>query len=93
MPKDAPYANQVECIAHGADLNLVDGFITDAGRVSGKAAEERGFFYVSTLKEPYRVKARRPWDMKLLSNLGSRFQMLLYIQQVAERALWYLEGA
>ena len=70
MPKDAPYANQVECIAHGADLNLVDGFITDAGRVSGKAAEERGFFDVSTLKEPYRVEGKKTMGYEIVEQLG-----------------------
>ena len=70
MPKDAPYANQVECIAHGADLNLVDGFITDAGRVSGKAAEEHGFFDVSTLKEPYRVEGKKTMGYEIVEQLG-----------------------
>jgi threonine synthase len=70
MPKDAPYANQVECIAHGADLNLVDGFITDAGRISGKAAEERGFFDVSTLKEPYRVEGKKTMGYEIVEQLG-----------------------
>ncbi len=70
MPKDAPYANQVECIAHGADLNLVDGFITDAGRISGKAAEEHGFFDVSTLKEPYRVEGKKTMGYEIIEQLG-----------------------
>ncbi len=70
MPKDAPYANQVECIAYGADLNLIDGFITDAGRISGKAAEEHGFFDVSTLKEPYRVEGKKTMGYEIVEQLG-----------------------
>ena len=35
MPKDAPEANRVEVEITGAKLELVDGYITDAGRISG----------------------------------------------------------
>ena len=59
MPRDAPMANQLECLAYGAELNLVDGFINDAGRISGEAADEHGYFDVSTLKEPYRVEGKK----------------------------------
>ena len=38
MPRDAPMANQMECIAYGARLELVDGFITDAGVESSSRA-------------------------------------------------------
>ena len=70
MPKDAPMANQIECVAYGADLNLVDGFITDAGRISGEAAEEHGLFDVSTLKEPYRVEGKKTMGYEIVEQLG-----------------------
>ena len=59
MPKDAPIANKVECEAYGAKLTLVDGFITDAGQMSQRAAEELGLFDVSTLREPYRAGGQK----------------------------------
>jgi len=70
MPKDAPMANQIECVAYGADLHLVDGFITDAGRISGEAAEEHGYFDVSTLKEPYRVEGKKTMGYEIVEQLG-----------------------
>jgi threonine synthase len=70
MPKDAPMANQIECLAYGANLNLVDGFITDAGRISGEAAEEHGLFDVSTLKEPYRVEGKKTMGYEIVEQLG-----------------------
>ncbi|MDG0866138.1 threonine synthase [Candidatus Lucifugimonas marina] len=73
MPKDAPIANQIECVAYGADLNLVDGFITDAGRISGEAAEEHGLFDVSTLKEPYRAEGKKTMGYEIVEQL--RFEV------------------
>ena len=70
MPNDAPMANQIECVAYGADLNLVDGFITDAGRISGEAAEKHGYFDVSTLKEPYRVEGKKTMGYEIVEQLG-----------------------
>ncbi|MCZ6539687.1 MAG: threonine synthase, partial [Chloroflexi bacterium] len=70
MPRDAPQANQLECVAYGAKLNLVDGFITDAGRLSEKAAEEHGLFDVSTLKEPYRLEGKKTMGYEIVEQLG-----------------------
>jgi len=70
MPRDAPMANQIECVAYGAELNLVDGFITDAGRISGEAAEKHGYFEVSTLKEPYRVEGKKTMGYEIVEQLG-----------------------
>jgi threonine synthase len=70
MPKDAPMANQIECVAYGANLNLVDGFITDAGRISGEAAEKHDLFDVSTLKEPYRVEGKKTMGYEIVEQLG-----------------------
>lgn len=70
MPCDAPQANQIECVAYGAELNLVDGFITDAGRISAEAAEKHGLFDVSTLKEPYRVEGKKTMGYEIVEQLG-----------------------
>lgn len=65
MPKDAPIANQQECVAYGARLTLVDGFITDAGKRSAAAAEELGLFDVSTLREPYRAEGKKTMGLEI----------------------------
>lgn len=70
MPKDAPIANKVECEAYGARLTLVDGFITDAGQMSQRAAEELGLFDVSTLREPYRAEGKKTMGYEIVEQMG-----------------------
>ena len=69
MPKDAPEANRVEVEFTGANLELVDGFITDAGRISGERAEELGLFDVSTLREPYRVEGKKTMGYEIAEQM------------------------
>ncbi|MEG3581373.1 MAG: threonine synthase [Chloroflexota bacterium] len=59
MPEDAPNANKLETFYHGAHLELVNGFINDAGRKSAELSKEKDLFDVSTLKEPYRVEGKK----------------------------------
>src|SRR4029079_16136780 len=56
MPKDVPQANYIECRAAGAHVTLVDGLISDCGRIVGERKQAEGWFDVSTLKEPYRIE-------------------------------------
>ena len=69
MPKDAPEANRVEVDITGAKLELVDGFITDAGRISAQRAEELGLFDVSTLREPYRVEGKKTMGYEIAEQM------------------------
>ncbi len=59
MPQDAPLINILEVQMTGADLHLVNGLINDAGREAAAAAEEKNWFDVSTLKEPYRLEGKK----------------------------------
>jgi threonine synthase len=59
MPKDTPKANIVECEQTGATVTLVDGLITDCGKIVAERKEAEGWFDVSTLKEPYRVEGKK----------------------------------
>jgi threonine synthase len=59
MPQDAPLINILEVQMAGADLHLVAGLISDAGREAATAAGEHGWFDVSTLKEPYRLEGKK----------------------------------
>ena len=70
MPKDAPEANRVEVEVTGANLELVDGYITDAGRISAQRAEELGLFDVSTLREPYRVEGKKTMGYEIAEQMG-----------------------
>ena len=70
MPADAPVANRVECEAYGARLTLVDGFITDAGKMSAEAAARLDLFDVSTLREPYRAEGKKTMGYEIAEQLG-----------------------
>jgi threonine synthase len=50
MPSDTPRANVVECEQTGAHVTLVDGLITDCGKIVAERKEAEGWFDVSTLK-------------------------------------------
>jgi threonine synthase len=70
MPADAPPANQVEVQAAGARLILVEGLISDCGRLSRLIATETGAFDLSTLKEPYRLEGKKTMGFELAEDLG-----------------------
>jgi threonine synthase len=69
MPADAPQANQVEVLATGAELLLLDGLISDCGRLARLIADETGAFDLSTLKEPYRVEGKKTMGFELAEQL------------------------
>ncbi len=72
MPNDTPAANIVECRQTGAYLTLIDGLITDCGKIVGERKEAEGWFDVSTLKEPYRVEGKKTMGYELAEQLGWR---------------------
>lgn len=65
MPRDVPRANFVECKALGAQVELLDGLITDCGRIIAERTEVEGWFDLSTLKEPYRVEGKKTMGYEL----------------------------
>ncbi len=65
MPKDTPRANIVECQQTGANVELVDGLITDCGRIVAERKDKEGWFDVSTLKEPYRIEGKKTMGYEL----------------------------
>jgi threonine synthase len=65
MPKDTPRANIVESRMAGAEVVLVEGVISDAGRMAGEKARKEGWFDVSTFKEPYRVEGKKVMGYEL----------------------------
>ncbi len=59
MPKDVPQSNFIECKAFGAKVTLVDGLISDCGKIVAERKQKEGWFEVSTLKEPYRIEGKK----------------------------------
>ncbi|MCY4448897.1 MAG: threonine synthase [Chloroflexi bacterium] len=72
MPEDAPVANRTEVALTGAQLTLVKGLISDAGRLSREKAAELGLFDISTLREPYRVEGKKTMGYEIAQSLGWR---------------------
>lgn len=70
MPKDVPFANYVEARMYGAKVTLVDGLISDCGRIVAERKEKEGWFDISTLKEPFRIEGKKTMGYELVEQLG-----------------------
>jgi threonine synthase len=72
MPVAAPEITRAECVLAGAELYLVDGLISDAGRLARDAVRRRGWFEAATLREPYRVEGKKTMVLEIVEQLGWR---------------------
>jgi threonine synthase len=70
MPRDVPQSNYVECRAFGAHVTLVDGLISDCGRMVAERKDAAGWFDISTLKEPYRIEGKKTMGYEVAEQLG-----------------------
>ncbi len=70
MPNDTPKANIVECQQTGANVTLIDGLITDCGKIIAERKAAEGWFDVSTLKEPYRVEGKKTMGYELAEQMN-----------------------
>ncbi len=70
MPKDVPLANRMECGYYGAHVTLVDGLISDCGRMVAERKSTEGWFDVSTLKEPFRVEGKKTMGYEVAEQLN-----------------------
>ena len=70
MPKDAPYITRKECVITGALLYLVNGLISDAGRIVARAVADYGLYDASTLKEPYRIEGKKTMGLEIAEQFG-----------------------
>jgi threonine synthase len=73
MPRDVKVPFIRECELYGAEVTLVDGLITDAGRLAAERGRALGWYDVSTLKEPYRIEGKKTMAYELGEQLGWEF--------------------
>lgn len=79
MPADTPPTIQHECMLAGARVYLVDGLITDCGRIVREGREAMGWFDVATLKEPYRIEGKKTMGLELAEQFEWRLpDVILY---------------
>jgi threonine synthase len=70
MPQDVPQSNFIECKSYGANVTLVNGLISDCGRIVGERKQKEGWFEISTLKEPYRIEGKKTMGYEVAEQLG-----------------------
>ncbi|MFH1852538.1 MAG: threonine synthase [Candidatus Neomarinimicrobiota bacterium] len=72
LPADVPAPFVTECRVLGAALRLVDGLISDAGRIAAAELERFGRFDMSTLREPYRLEGKKTMGYEIAEQLNWR---------------------
>jgi threonine synthase len=77
MPEDTPRAFIEECRHYGAEVKLVPGTISDAGRWLREHAPKDAFD-VSTLREPFRVEGKKTMAYELYEQLGGRLPDVIF---------------
>jgi threonine synthase len=78
VPKDVPFANYVEAKLYGANVTLVDGLISDCGKMVAERKEKEGWFDISTLKEPFRIEGKKTMGYELVEQLGWEYPAAVF---------------
>lgn len=71
-PRTTPPVILSTITALGAELELVDGHIGDAGRLARAFAADHDWFDMSTLREPYRIEGKKTMGIEIAEQLGWR---------------------
>lgn len=69
-PTDTPQINILETKLQGAETFLINGLINDCGKIVLEGKESKGWFDVSTLKEPYRLEGKKTMGIELAEQLN-----------------------
>ena len=73
MPRDVKRPFVDECRLYGATVTLVDGLITDAGRLAAERGAPLSWYDVSTLKEPFRIEGKKTMAYELAEQMAWRW--------------------
>lgn len=68
-PDDTPEVNVREIALQGAKTWRVNGFINDCGHIVADGEDAKGWFNLSTLKEPYRIEGKKTMGLELAEQL------------------------
>jgi threonine synthase len=78
LPESTPAPIIAETRALGAQVELVDGTIADAGAALASVAARENWFSLATLKEPYRLEGKKVMGYELLYDLGRLPDVIIY---------------
>lgn len=70
MPRHTPKIFKQECELYGAELILVDGLINECAKKVNALKNNRDYFDVSTLKEPYRLEGKKTMGYEIAEQLN-----------------------
>lgn len=77
MSRTAPASQQAEVEAAGAELELVEGSIADAGHRAKEIAARTGALFAGTFFEPYRLEGKKTAWLELFDQCGDETTMRL----------------
>lgn len=79
MPQDAPKITRSEVALAGAKLYLVNGLISDAGKIVAQEVADQRLYDASTLKEPYRIEGKKTMGIEIAEQLDWKMpDVILY---------------
>ncbi|WP_035564901.1 threonine synthase [Hymenobacter sp. IS2118] len=70
MPRHTPQAFKEECYWYGAEVELVDGLISDCGARVRQRNANGALLDISTLKEPYRLEGKKTMGYEIAEQLN-----------------------
>jgi len=73
MPEDTPPANIVESLVGGARTHLVNGLISDCGKLVRQGTARFDWFDLSTLKEPFRIEGKKTMGYELAFDMADEY--------------------
>jgi len=70
MPAHTPAVFKKECELYGAKLILVEGLINDCAKKADEINDKKGYFNISTFKEPYRLEGKKTMGYEIAEQLN-----------------------
>jgi threonine synthase len=70
MPRHTSATLKEECRLFGAELIQLDGLIDNCGKLAKQLATEKGYYDVSTMKEPYRLEGKKTIGYEIAEQLN-----------------------